>query len=626
MKSFYWNEKRIDPMKLPQFFVGIAGKNCPSTIKNIDVSQIKVDSLPLGITVPKIEQQNENSIIYFQIPQNVETPTDYFDVEIEANGKKHIVPMRIFGEREFFITFVLQSNVHTGWNPRDMRQYIEEFRGSNTVGYRKKIGTQGGPEISGHAFIHHIGDEEQIQKLGEKYRYTPLESIFHKRNIPISWLIDYNVAEDYKTKFLDWISQYRDSIGYLPPSYFHHNHFSYNYKKSAEETSQFIQETITKTDEVFQNSNPIYSNWAGIDQWVGSIGTHFVKAAEDCGIEGLWGMGWDHRSCDTSMYHRGAPWNAYKPSKDQFRSVMLPGEKSKLWLYQWTIRDLVNTLPLSPYGSVCFSTDADDVKSQKILFLERNPTYWWKLLVDYKANFDEQQLDHFVFLVHQEDHDAHDKDDNEFMELFADEVVNALKSGEKYTIATMFEVTAWLNLKYKPQESNSQYLELHDPLSVSTRKEIQEKYFMSIARIYDPEEEEEIQQLLDEHWPATANIGTTLAYFDQECLWLVGQNLRFPNYHFNYLDSKQKDVDEQGQLIMSKIPDITKIDEKFDENGYKLTFESNIEFTHLPWVLWKSNYDAKKLALIPKDKIWKEGKEALVLKIEIISGMNSIQF
>jgi hypothetical protein len=611
-------------MQIPQVCVGIKGRLFPCTFKNASKDFIEVKNTPPHIKFIKKEQVDDSQVLWFEADAQIQTPTPYLSFYLTINKTDYEIPMRIFGDREFFVVFVLQSNVHEEWNPRDMRGFYINDPKLNKHSERRKMGLLG-PGIKNHAFLHHIGDEEELSKMPPEFRYKPLESILHGHGFPITWLIDQTVALSFRDYFIKWHQNYRDTMGYLPPSYTYHNTTNYNTAKSLEETIAFLHQVRTEWDAAFsQNPTaplPIYARFCGIDQWVGSVGTNWIDAAETEGLEGIWGMGWDHRSCDTSMFHRGAPWNAYKPSKTQFRCVKPSDQKRTIWAFQWTVRDLVNTLPLSPFGSVCFSTDMDDIRGQKILYLEQSPTYFWKLLQEYHQAMVQQDFGHFIFLIHQEDHDAHFKDNNEFMERFASELKEAIVNGAKITLATLEEITAWLNLRYAPEENNWQYIEVHDPLKVETRAAIQEKYFHTVARIYDPEDEEEIEAILNQVYPADKNLPTTAAYFDETCLWLTQCPRHLPNQYYDYKDPNTIETKEDGELPMIELPQISNLVEEFSEKGYHLQFTASKAVKRIPWTIWLRTYE-KTPKSWKTNSVWKQGAESIVFCIDVKEGIN----
>ncbi|GAB4323760.1 MAG: hypothetical protein Kow0069_28990 [Promethearchaeota archaeon] len=605
-------------------------------VKGRSPGEISV-ACPPGVELADVEQVGQGAALVLYVAKDYDDFHAYVDLEVTVGGVAHRVPMRVFREREFFVVFVLQSNLHEGWNPRPMEQFYEELRGG-VAGhvYRKRAGLQG-PGASGHSFLHFVGDEEELAKHPPEFHYEPLERVLHDRGVPVTWLVDQNVAGQFASSLALWLREHHDCVGYLPSSYFYQNHVNYNVAKSVEETLHLLKGVAHGVEAALEAvGHPVYSRVAGVDQWVGSVGTNWVRAALQLDLWGLWGMGWDHRSCDTSMYHRGAPWNAYKPNPDQFRCVKRPDQSLTLWLFQWTIRDLVNALPLSPHGSVCFSTDPDDVRSQGIMALERQPTYFFKLLQEYWHNFQKGKLEYFVFLVHQEDHDAHFREDNEYVKSFVGELEEFASfpadSGGKPggprvnapVLATLEEVAAWLNLKYEPADASWQYLELHDPLEVSTRKQIQANFFDAIARIHDPEEEEDVWRLLRQWWPAEENLPTTLAYFDETCLWLAQYPRRVPLQWYRYDDPRQLEVPEDGELFQAVPPGFSNLKETFAADGYRLEVDCDGDAEGLPWIVWKRSVVPSILEKFPRDKVWVEGTEALVFRVNLREGHNSL--
>jgi hypothetical protein len=579
--------------------------------------EVRVTGAPPGINLVSQQAAGPDWVIEFAVGDDAVLHAPQ-TIRFEAEGRDVDLSVRVFGPREFFVVLVLEANYHDGWDPRVMAQFYDELAGSNRPLFRKNAGLQG-EGVRGTAFRHLVGDPEEMHKYPEGYWYEPLERIVHTRGFPITWLVDGAVASEFHEVLGPMLQEHGDSFGYLPSSFFYQNHTSYNYTKSMEETTQALRATAAGVEDALGH----YSNVCGIDQWVGGVGTHWVAAARALGLEGIWGMGWDHRECDTSMYHRGAPWNAYKPSLTQFRRPLQPGEAGTLWAFQWTVRDLVNTLPLSPHGSVCFSTDPDDVRSQGILQRERSPTYFLKLLREYHNNWRHERVDHFVFLVHQEDHDSHIQEDNEYLALFLDEVATEIGRGEAITVATLDEVAAWLNLRYDPDAVNEQFLQLHDPLTPTTRAAIQEKYFDTIARIYDPDTEEEIQALLDRLWPAECSLGPVFAYFGQDALWLIQYPSRTPQQYYAYGDPAQESVDERGELVQRVLPTVTLVEESLPYPRYRLVVDADQAMTAFPWAYWRRGHPGE--VDFPAEAAH-TAHRGFVLLLDLQPGRNTFEF
>ena len=342
-------------------------------------------------------------------------------VKVRIGSVLHEIPCVVFEEKEFFLCMVISSNAHCGFDPENL------LRGCDDEKYRN---------IIGHAF---------------KRTCRTLEPIYHKLGVPITWLIDPVVAKDAKSKLEEWHALFGDDYGVMPTSYFHHNPLNYNINSTPEETLDFLRSSVEEVERNFD----FYTEIIGIDQWVGGVGSNFVKAAEAMEMKGIWGIGYDHFTCDSSMFHRGAPWDMYKPDRE---NIKIPCRyASDLWAFQWTTRDLINTVhtPTGPSGSVMFSTDPDDIRINGIM--DHQQDYYIRMLREYKANL--QQNDFFVFLLHQEDHDTHHEKDNQYLEDFLRQVK------EEVTVATLQEITSWLNLKYSPCEQPSQMLYLNDVLT-----------------------------------------------------------------------------------------------------------------------------------------------------------------
>ncbi|MFX0103704.1 MAG: hypothetical protein ACFFCS_29345, partial [Candidatus Hodarchaeota archaeon] len=448
-------------------------------------------------------------------------------------------------------------------------------------------------------------------------RFTPLEKIYHDNKIPISWMIDPPVAEKMADNIIKWAADFGDTYSILPTSYFRDNAVNYNLDKSFDEALKLLQVTWLGVLEAFKKRNfPRYANVGGVDQWLGSIGSNFVKAALDIGLLGLWGMGWDHEKHDTSMFHRGAPWNAYKPSKYQFRIPIQENERHELFLFQWTVRELVNTLHLSPFGSEIFSTDPDDLRSNGII-KQVEPHFMIEILYNYLKNM--KYNDYFVFLIHQEDHDAHYDDGNQFLKKFIEFLNEDKPPG--ITFATLDEVAQWLAIKYPDNDVPTQILELEDPLSPPLREYIKEKHFMKILQVYDPEEDEEVERIMVEHFP-TSKLPTHVAFFNRNLMFIGYKPHHLPIQIWNYSQEEKWNIPEDGQYPLTILPKITLLDEKSD-GSYQVSLISNKFFSNLPWIVWNPSF---KLKSNVKKEIAFQTKKVVVFFINVKIGKNHFNF
>nr|MDO8088876.1 hypothetical protein [Candidatus Sigynarchaeum springense] len=562
----------------PQCIVGIAGMEAKVRLINAGTIKIGIKFFPLCIEPLHMFIDGDDFILTL-LGKTYHPDIDYaiFTVGEGDNIREVKVPVRTFTGKEFFVVFCLQANYHRGWDPSWLPQFYPEKANGEPGHVARKRAGKVGEKVFGSSYMY-LYDDSEARKYG--ITFTPLERILHEKNVPITWLIDTPVAEKMARKIKDWHESFDDAFAIMPTSYFYDNHVNYNIQKTAEEAETLLKETADGVSNAFnQIGYPAYANVAGIDQWVGSVGTNFVLAALSIGFKGLWGMGWDHERCDTSMYHRGAPWDAYKPSKHQFRIPARENERFELFLFQWTVRDLVNTLHLSPQGSTIFSTDPDDLRANGIT-KQVKPHYMTELLYDYLKNM--KYNDHFIFLVHQEDHDAHFDEDNMFIKAFLDKLFEESLPG--ITFATLDEVAQWLAIKYPDNAVPSQVLELEDPLDPRLRKSIREKRMMNILQVYDPADDEELARIYNEHFP-DKKLPLHLCYYDRSMLFLSYKPHRVPVQMWDYRLREEWGAPEDGQYPQAILPRITVLEET-SRDGYRIKLQSNKFFSDLPWIVW----------------------------------------
>ena len=363
---------------------------------------------------------------------------------VRIREKQYRIPCVVFGEKEFFLCMVISSNFHYGYDP-------SAYEDSDIT---KKH------DAAGNGF------DKAAKELLPVYR---------RHDIPVTWLIDPVTGFFKKEQMIRWHEAFGDDYGIMPTSNFFKNTDNYNTRHTQEETDEFFGKMKAMTEHHF----PYYTQIAGIDQWVGSVGSHFVKSCEKYGIRGLWGLGYDHGTCDTSMYHRGCPWDVYKMDTENFRR---PDPDSEIWGYQWTVRDILNTVhcPEGISGAAVFSTDADDIFFHNILQTEKE--YYKRMLEEYKKNMEHNE--YFVFLVHQEDHDTHHIQCNEYYEQFLDSVL----PDEEVTLATMQEITMWLDLKYGKGKHPSQMIAMEDILEDPSHVVFEDESYEVCGKIKQPKD------------------------------------------------------------------------------------------------------------------------------------------
>lgn len=506
-------------VKLPQKIVAVVGKTSRTLFKN--AGEVEVISCPAEIRWIRSEKQENGIVLSFEgISKGRGT------VCICADGRNFKIQCAVFEQKEFFLSMVISSNYHVGLDPENCIRGCEREELHN---------------VAGHGFFKTC---------------RTLEPVYHKHQVPVTWLIDSKVAQDGKKELESFHEKYGDDYGFMPSSYFHHNPRNYNLQKSEEEVYEFVRKGLSELESCFDS----YSNLIGVDQWVGSVGSRFVKAAERLGLHGIWGMGFDHYTCDSSMFHRGCPWDAYKPDRD---NIKIPCRyPSSLWAFQWTTRDIINSVHTpegKSSGSVIFSTDPDDIRSMGIM--ENQENYFEKMLRNYKKSMQDSKF--FVFLVHQEDHESHIAQDNEYLDHFLQQV-----SGE-VTFATLYEIAEWLNIVYTPEENACQALYVEDPLECPDQVRWQRK------GICKPE-----------NW---GHFMPHCAFYDNMCQVLAEKPSRTPLRVFDY--GKNYPIKEVDSYPEESYGTVELISEKYEDGVYTAVIHSESEETGFPLVVWEAPWE-----------------------------------
>ncbi len=439
------------------------------------------------------------------------------------NGVIFKINLSVFAEKEVFLITALSCNHHTGWNPLLHDRFPHHLCC--------------GADKSGNAFKHVLN----------------MENILHKNNLPITWMIDEITASENYNFFYDNIRNFNDEISYMPSSFSHFNPVNFNIDKTLEETINLCKNGIEKLEDIFK----FKITSMAIDQFIGSVGTNFTNAAEVLGINALWGVGLDHGTCDTSMYHGGCPWNAYRPSKDNFR---IPGKNPHhLWIFQWTFRDLINTVnvPGGASGSVMFSTDVDDIVCCQLTKYQKD--YYHKLTEEVLKNRDYNDM--LEITIHQEDHDSWHKEGLDYYDNFFSNMPEGL------TPATLCEVAQWLELKYPFPKSSEQVLKLNDPIKCK------QSIIFPHKDIIKPD------NWLDNN----AKYPPHIFYYNDEMQIVFRENSNIP---FRYIDYRKNYLTSETDVYPAeKLPEIIINSLKY-ENKVLFNIESNSDYEGFPVAIW----------------------------------------
>ncbi len=570
--------------------VGIAGREFPLRFRVRDtssppdvvcvrwpadlVSPLDDHPLPRQLDRPELRDEIEYEIT---LRANV---TGRGLLALEINQQPFTVPVAVFRPREFFLCMVLSSNYHYGWDP------LCYLFG----------GTEENLELEGDAW--------------EKLRQ--LEKMYHMRNIPVTWLIDEKVAAKAAPSIARWHLEYGDDYGVMPTSYIHHCAVNYNFTKSPDEVEAFMRKVKSETEARFD----FFTTTFAVDQFIGSVGSKFAEAAHCMGLNGLWGVGFDHRTCDTSMYHRGCPWDLYKPHRRNYR---IPADHpSTLWMFQWTTRDALLSLHSpddGPSGAVIFSTDPDDQRISRILY--EQPTYWQEFFQGYRENFPKQQSgksiedstdpplnDVFCFLIHQEDHDCGFPENADLLRGFLKAVHG------KATYATMEEITAYLNLKYTPDEHPAQAMLLQDHL----RCHDQVVWYANVQKPID--------------WPTNGRTYPPgIVYYDRDVLWCVNEGESLPWRYFEYrprLEIAEDQVYPEEDLRSAVQCKITDLRREAGRVHITARVQTDRDRTRVPLVFWHVTKTASHAVPVIREGVMRI-RDCAVIHADLDEGDNAIE-
>lgn len=128
--------------------------------------------------------------------------------------------------------------------------------------------------------------------------------------------------------------------------------------------------------ELAQQGMHVHPLVAGVDQFVGSFGSHWAAAARANGFRGFWGTCFDHATCDSSCHHEGLPWDGYRISRQYFRYPE-PGTDS-MWGYTWTVYDLCNSFLEYPSSGAFYNAEGSLIHSfpSNIGWTAPQPPHW----------------------------------------------------------------------------------------------------------------------------------------------------------------------------------------------------------------------------------------------------------
>lgn len=460
------------------------------------------------------------------------------EIILDGETRSQNIPTRIFGVKEQFLCMVTTSNFHWGYNPSKVKE-IER------TGEPRLHNVYGDPVMChGHAFESSVYMAEGC----------------HRHEAPMTWLIDADVAQAGAKLLSGWHQMHGDDVGVLPSSYFHHNPVNYNVDFTIEDTARMLRHHREAIKEAMSHQDWLmHPQVLGVDQWVGGIGSNFLQAAKELGFGAFWGICFDHETCDSSMYHEGAPWDAYRLRGDNFRYPT--ADSDALWAFAWTSRDLVNSFLEYPGASVYYSTDPDDIRVAGIM--GNQDDYWTRIHEGFVRN---AHNDFTCFVIHNEDHDAH----RETSQSYIGQYLSRLPEGT--VAATLEEVRQWLELRYPQGRHPSQLLELADPLTC-----------------HDAVAAKRHKGNPPAHWgKADGHNPGVLCYYGVDARWMAREGERTPAQYIDY--EATGGFAETGTSPKKPIPVLSDWQEtrKITPEGETLavSFTADLEFGRLPLIWW----------------------------------------
>lgn len=462
---------------------------------------------------------------------------------LTAGGVTHTVdiPSRIFGDREGFLCMATTSNFHWGHHP-------------GRVAEMEALG-KGWPDLMRDPLIDHGHAYPSARYFAEGV---------HACGLPMTWILDGMVAEAGAAEIARWHQTHGDDVGLLPPSFFFKNPINYNTERTPEETLAVLDATRERVQRAFAGAGWLMAPaFAGVDQWVGSLGTHWLQSAAAIGLRGVWGICHDHVTCDGSVHHEGAPWEPYRMRPDNFRYPST--DANHLWAFPWTARDLCNSFLHYPGASVWFSTDPDDITG--ISITPNQHDYWDRMLRDHVASL--AHSDFFCFVMHNEDHDAHRERSRNY-------IMGFLKRLPREVVpATLHEVLLWLELRYPDGTHPTQLVEARDPL---TCHDAIDAFLRGSPYTRDAWKPEAYWKTCGGHNP------TVICAYDAASRWYAVEGERLPRQFIDY--TAPSAFRETGESPKAALPTLTDWTETEDGPNLRVTFHADRAFPRLPLIWW----------------------------------------
>ncbi|MEK0312578.1 hypothetical protein [Cohnella sp. 56] len=204
-----------------------------------------------------------------------------------------------------------------------------------------------------------------------------IAELAHRREIPVTWIVDSNAIGKLQTDIAVWHEQFGDSVILACPA-------------ASDEAELSVK--IAAEWDILARAFP----WVSVKMLAtGFITNDLVRIIEEQGFAGLWGYCWQQSWWD-GISHRGVPWGFWYIDPGGYK---LPSGRQVVAV-EWTARDL--NLALHTDDAVYYSSDPNDVLRAGLCTGD-NIEYWKKLFADYLRNTDSN--DDVFFVQQQESHE-----------------------------------------------------------------------------------------------------------------------------------------------------------------------------------------------------------------------------
>jgi len=181
--------------------------------------------------------------------------------------------------------------------------------------------------------------------------------LHHTTGVPVTWMVDSVAIEEAGRRLRKFAEVYGDEVVLQLEALAEQPLF----KKIGVEQKAFGLRNYSRDELVrlISGMRKHAQDVLGIDVRIGSgywWNADVVSAAEEAGLEGLWGLCWDQCGIDGAT-HRGSPWFPYYASPREFK---VPNPEAKgLLLFPWYRADLGNAFLFSDHPP--FSTHSGEL-------------------------------------------------------------------------------------------------------------------------------------------------------------------------------------------------------------------------------------------------------------------------